>query len=182
MKTLTVLELSKLYNINRQTIYNNIKKGILSKNSENKIDLAEAIRVFGEPIKKQDVKESVKIDSPNSAEVLLLRQQIDMLKNQLDDAKDRESFYQNQIETMQRLLEAPKLPKVEDPTPVTPTQEAIELAKEEPHVQAEIQTQAKHDRLTTQLEPEKKSIPVPKHIESEPKKRGFLSRFFLPNG
>ncbi|HBJ01580.1 MAG TPA: DNA-binding protein, partial [Lysinibacillus sp.] len=26
MKTLTVLELSKLYNINRQTIYNNIKK------------------------------------------------------------------------------------------------------------------------------------------------------------
>ncbi len=77
MKTLTVLELSKLYNINRQTIYNNIKKGILSKNSENKIDLAEAIRVFGEPVKKQDVKESVKVDSPNSAEVLLLRQQIE---------------------------------------------------------------------------------------------------------
>ena len=43
MKTLTVLELSKLYNINRQTIYNNIKKGILSKNSDNKIDVAEAI-------------------------------------------------------------------------------------------------------------------------------------------
>ena len=104
MKTLTVLELSKLYNINRQTIYNNIKKGILSKNSDNKIDLAEAIRVFGEPVKKLDVREPVKIDSPNSAEVLLLRQQIDMLKNQLDDAKDRESFYQNQIETMQRLL------------------------------------------------------------------------------
>ena len=90
MKSLTVLELSKLYNINRQTIYNNIKKGILSKNSDNKIDLAEAIRVFGEPSKKLDVKESVKIDSPNSAEVLLLRQQIDMLKNQLDDAKERE--------------------------------------------------------------------------------------------
>ncbi|MPM06800.1 hypothetical protein SDC9_53103 [bioreactor metagenome] len=143
MKTLTVLELSKLYNINRQTIYNNIKKGILSKNSDNKIDLAEAIRVFGEPVKKQDVKEPVKVDSPNSAEVLLLRQQIDMLKNQLDDAKERESFYQNQIETMQRLLEAPKPPKVEDPTPVATPQEAV---------------------------------------EPEPKKRGFLSRFFLPNG
>ncbi|MCW3166616.1 plasmid replication DNA-binding protein, partial [Acinetobacter baumannii] len=95
MKSLTVLELSKLYNINRQTIYNNIKKGILSKNSDNKIDLAEAIRVFGEPSKKQDVKESVKIDSPISTEVLLLRQQINMLQNQLDDAKERESFYQN---------------------------------------------------------------------------------------
>ena len=111
MKSLSVLELSKLYNINRQTIYNQINKGILSKNSDNKIDFSEAIRVFGEPARKQDVKEPVKIDSPTSAEVLLLRQQIDMLKNQLDDAKDRESFYQNQIETMQRLLEAPKPPK-----------------------------------------------------------------------
>ena len=171
MKTLTVLELSKLYNINRQTIYNNIKKGILSKNSENKIDLAEAIRVFGEPVKKQDVKESVKIDSPNSAEVLLLRQQIDMLKNQLDDAKDRESFYQNQIETMQRLLEAPKAPKMEDPTPVAPPQETIEvpLPVKPNEVESDIQTQNKR-------------IPVPEHVEPEPKKRGFISRFFLPNG
>ena len=166
MKTLTVLELSKLYNINRQTIYNNIKKGILTKNSDNKIDLAEAIRVFGEPVRKQDVKEPVKVDSPNSAEVLLLRQQIDMLKNQLDDAKERESFYQNQIETMQRLLEAPKPPKVEDPTPVATPQETVE-SKEEAEIQTEIQ------------EP-KKRIPVPEHIEPEPEKRGFWSRFFRP--
>ena len=111
MKSLTVLELSKLYKINRQTIYNNINKGILSKNSENKIDLAEAIRVFGEPVKRQAVKESVKLDNQISAEVLLLRQQIDILKNQLDDSKEREAFYQNQIEAMQRLLEAPKVTK-----------------------------------------------------------------------
>ncbi|MCZ3049065.1 plasmid replication DNA-binding protein, partial [Acinetobacter baumannii] len=169
MKSLTVLELSKLYNINRQTIYNNIKKGILSKNSDNKIDLAEAIRVFGEPSKKLDVKESVKIDSPNSAEVLLLRQQIDMLKNQLDDAKERESFYQNQIETMQRLLEAPK-PKIQDPS-------ELELPKSAPIVEMKeevIVVPPKDDGLTT---PENKRIPVPEHVEPEPKKRGFLSRF-----
>ena len=171
MKTLTVLELSKLYNINRQTIYNNIKKGILSKNSENKIDLAEAIRVFGEPVKKQDVKEPVKIDSPNSAEVLLLRQQIDMLKNQLDDAKDRESFYQNQIETMQRLLEAPKPSKIEDPTPVAPPQETIDAPEPE-----------KPTEVETEIQTQNKRIPVPEYIEQEPEKRGFLSRFFLPNG
>ena len=169
MKSLSVLELSKLYNINRQTIYNQINKGILSKNSDNKIDLAEAIRVFGEPVKKQAVKEPVKVDSPNSAEVLLLRQQIDMLKNQLDDAKDRESFYQNQIETMQRLLEAPKPLKVEDPTPVATPQETVEAPKEEAEVQTEIQTANKR-------------IPIPEHGEPEPKKRGFISRFFLPNG
>ena len=169
MKTLTVLELSKLYNINRQTIYNNIKKGILSKNSENKIDLAEAIRVFGEPVKKQDVKEPVKIDSPNSAEVLLLRQQIDMLKNQLDDAKDRESFYQNQIETMQRLLEAPKPSKIEDPAPVAPPQETIEAPEPE-----------KPTEVETEIQTQNKRIPVPEHVEPEPEKRGFWSRFFRP--
>lgn len=173
MKTLTVLELSKLYNINRQTIYNNIKKGILTKNSDNKIDLAEAIRVFGEPIRKQDVKESVKIDSPNSAEVLLLRQQIDILKNQLDDAKDRESFYQNQIETMQRLLEVPKphIPTSVDPDPT----------------QAEPMTEDEKEEVIAipQKEPdatENKRIPVPEQVELEQPKRGWLSRFFLPNG
>ena len=172
MKTLTVLELSKLYNINRQTIYNNIKKGILSKNSDNKIDLAEAIRVFGEPTIKEDVKESVKIDSPSSAENLLLRQQIDMLKNQLSDAKDRESFYQNQIETMQRLLEAPKanMTTFTDQNKVEPDTVSVDL---EPNL-----AEPKHDGLTT----ENKRIPVPEHVEPEPQKRGFLSRFFLPNG
>ena len=174
MKSLSVLELSKLYNINRQTIYNQINKGVLSKNSENKIDLAEAIRVFGEPIRKQDVKEPVKVDSPNSAEVLLLRQQIDMLKNQLDDAKERESFYQNQIETMQRLLEAPK-PKIQEPSePELPQAAPIVEMKEEVIV-----VPPKEDGLTTS---ENKRIPVPENIEPEPKKRGFLSRFFLPYG
>ena len=172
MKSLSVLELSKLYSINRQTIYNQINKGILSKNSDNKIDLAEAIRVFGEPIRKQDVKETVKVDSPNSAEVLLLRQQIDILKNQLDDAKDRESFYQNQIETMQRLLEAPKphIPTSVDPDPT----------------QAEPMTEEKEEVIAMpQKEPdatENKRIPVPEQVEPEQPKRGWLSRFFLPNG
>ena len=170
MKSLSVLELSKLYNINRQTIYNHINKGILSKNSDNKVDLAEAIRVFGEPVRKQDVKEPVKIDSQNSAEVLLLRQQIDILKNQLDDAKDRESFYQNQIETMQRLLEAPK--------PHIPTSIDPELTQAEP------MTEEKEEVIAMpQKEPdatENKRIPVPEHVEQEPEKRGFWSRFFRP--
>ena len=174
MKSLSVLELSKLYNINRQTIYNHINKGILSKNSDNKIDLAEAIRVFGEPIRKQDVKEPVKVDSPNSAEVLLLKQQIDMLKNQLEDAKDRESFYQNQIETMQRLLEAPK-PNMTTFTDQEPVQASMVKTDPEPDT-----AEAKHDGLTTPEKTENKRIPVPEHIEQEPEKRGFWSRFFRP--
>ena len=169
MKSLSVLELSKLYDLNRQTIYNHINKGILSKNSDNKIDLSEAIRVFGEPKKKQDVKESVKVDSPNSAEVLLLRQQIDMLKNQLSDAKDREVFYQNQIETMQRLLEAPKtnMTTFTDQNPAQPTASPVEPA-------------TSNGEVTT---PEQsKRYPVPEQVKPEPEQRGFWSRFFKPYG
>ena len=168
MKSLSVIELSKLYGINRQTIYNNINKGILSKNSDNKIDLSEAIRVFGEPAKKQDVKEPVKIDNQSSAEVLLLRQQIDMLKNQLDDAKDRESFYQNQIETMQRLLEAPK----------PNTTQSGDSGSVQPEPAAEVIAMPPKESEII----ENKRIPVPEHVEPEPEKRGFWSRFFLPNG
>ena len=170
MKTLTVLELSKLYNINRQTIYNNIKKGNLSKNSDNKIDLAEAIRVFGEPVQKQSVKETVKVDSPNSAEVLLLRQQIDLLKNQLDDAKNRESFYQNQ--TMQRLLEAPKTNTTQSDDPGSTQAESTVEEKEDV-----IAMPPKESEVI-----ENKRIPVPEHIEPEPEKRGFWSHFFKPYG
>ena len=172
MKSLSVVELSKLYNINRQTIYNHINKGILSKNSDNKIDFSEAIRVFGEPTKKQDVK----VDSPISAEVLLLRQQIDMLKNQVSDAKEREVFYQEQIEAMQRLLEAPKphMTTFTDQEPVQPS-----MAKADPKPDT---PEPKHDGLTTDSQKENKRIPVPEHVKSEPEKRGFWSRFFLPNG
>ncbi|WP_218949754.1 plasmid replication DNA-binding protein, partial [Acinetobacter sp. YH16037] len=154
MKSLSVLELSKLYGINRQTIYNHINKGILSKNSDNKIDFSEAIRVFGEPAKKQNIKEPVKIDSPSSAEILLLRQQIDILKNQLDDAKDRESFYQNQIETMQRLLEAPQA----NMTTFT-DQESVQpgMTKTDPELDT---AEAKHDGLTTPEQTENEHSPV----------------------
>ena len=164
MKSLSVLELSKLYGINRQTIYNHINKGILSKNSDNKIDFSEAIRVFGEPAKKQDVKEPVKIDSPSSAEILLLRQQIDMLKNQLSDAKDRESFYQNQIETMQRLLEAPKA----NMTTFTDQKSNQDIATD-----PRLEPEPNYDELTTS---ENKEIIVPEHVKPEPRKRGLFGR------
>jgi hypothetical protein len=168
MKSLSVVELSKLYGLNRQTIYNHINKGILSKNSDNKIDLSEAIRVFGEPSKKQNVKEPVKVDSQNSTENLLLRQQIDILKNQLDDAKHRESFYQNQIETMQRLLEAPKPNITTSIDPNTSSEEST--------------TKSNENESKPEQEFQKLIIPIPEHIEPEPQKRSFLSRFFLPNG
>ena len=66
-------------------------------------------------------------------------------------------------------FEAPKTQKVEDLTPVAVHQETVEAQAEEVAVKTEIQTQ-------------NQGIPVPGHVEPEPSKRGFLIRFFLPNG
>ena len=188
MKKLSVSELAKLYGYSRQAIYAHINKGNLSKGSDGLIDFTEALRVFGEPQKKEtSVNQSQSINSQNLTEVDLLKRQVDILEKQLNQAVlrenqslERESFYQEQIEAMQRLLEAPKPPKVEDPKPAAAPQETVELAKEEAPVEAEIQTQPKDDGLTTLVEKENKRIPVPEHIEQEPEKRGFWSRFFRP--
>lgn len=116
MKKLSVSELAKLYGYSRQTIYAHINKGNLSKGSDGLIDFSEALRVFGEPQKKEDtVNQSQSINSQNLTEVDLLKRQVDILEKQLNQAiqrenqsLERESFYQEQIEAMQRLLEAPK--------------------------------------------------------------------------
>jgi predicted DNA-binding protein YlxM (UPF0122 family) len=180
MKALSVIELAELYGINRQSIYKRINKGDLSKNSDGKIDLSEAIRVFGEPSNtKNHVTTLQSTAVQKETEVDMLKQQIDILKKQLELAHEREVFQReqlatkdNQIEAIQRLLEAPK-PNV---TPSTKQKSESEIPRDPP-----LESESKHDGLTTDQE-ENKHIPVPEHVEPEPKKRGFLSRFFLPNG
>ena len=181
MKKLSVLELAKLYGYSRQAIYAHINKGNLSKGSDGLIDFAEALRVFGEPQKKDTiVNQSQSINSQNLTEVDLLKRQVDILEKQLNQAVqrenqslERESFYQEQIEAMQRLLEAPKANMTTFTDQEQPQSNAAQV---QPGPSSD---DTKHEGLTTA---EPKRIPVPEHVEPEPEKRGFLSRFFLPNG
>jgi predicted DNA-binding protein YlxM (UPF0122 family) len=116
MKSLSVIELAKLYEMNRQSIYKRINKGDLSKNSDGKIDLAEAIRVFGEPSQRSNQNVTLQSKATQkSAELDIMRQQVDMLQKQLELAQEREKFQREelkakneQIESLQRLLGAPK--------------------------------------------------------------------------
>jgi predicted DNA-binding protein YlxM (UPF0122 family) len=181
MKKLSVSELAKLYGYSRQAIYAHINKGNLSKGSDGLIDFAEALRVFGEPQKKDTiVNQSQSINSQNLTEVDLLKRQVDILEKQLNQAVqrenqslERESFYQEQIEAMQRLLEAPKANMTTFTDQEQPQSNAAQV---QPGPSSD---DTKHEGLTTA---EPKRIPVPEHVEPEPEKRGFLSRFFLPNG
>ena len=181
MKALSVIELSQLYGMNRQSIYKRINKGDLSKNSDGKIDLSEAIRVFGEPSSKnRDVTTLQSTAVQKETEVDMLKQQVDILKKQLELAHDREIFQReqleakdNQIEAIQRLLEAPK-PNMTTFTDQKPSQDIATDPRPEP--------EPKHDGLTTDSQKENPRISVPEPVEPEQPKRGWLSRFFLPNG
>ncbi len=116
MKALSVIELAKLYGMNRQSIYKRINKGDLSRNSDGKIDLSEAIRVFGEPAQRNTQNVTLQSHATQkSAEVDILTRQVDMLQKQLELAQEREVFQREQlqakdeqIESLQRLLGAPK--------------------------------------------------------------------------
>ena len=184
MKALSVIELSQLYGMNRQSIYKRINKGDLSKNSDGKIDLSEAIRVFGEPSNKNNNVTTLQSTAvQKETEVDMLKQQVDILKKQLELAHDREVFQReqleakdNQIEAMQRLLEAPKT----NMTMFTDQKSEPDIA---PSINPKVDIAVPEEKITPTPEPtENPRIPVPEHIEPEPKKRGFLSRFFLPNG
>ena len=181
MKALSVIELSQLYGMNRQSIYKRINKGDLSKNSDGKIDLSEAIRVFGEPSNKNNnVTPLQSTTVQKETEVDMLKQQVDILKKQLELAHEREVFQReqleakdNQIEAIQRLLEAPKT-NMTTFTDQKPDQNIATDPRPEPEL--------KHDGLTSPEQTENKRIPVPEQVEPEQPKRGLLSRFFLPNG
>ena len=181
MKALSVIELANLYGMNRQSIYKRINKGDLSKNSDGKIDFSEAIRVFGEPSHKNNNVTTLQYTSvQKETEVDMLKQQVDILKKQLELAHEREVFQReqleakdNQIEAIQRLLEAPKT-NMTTFTDQKPDQNIATDPRPEPEL--------KHDGLTTPEQTENKRIPVPEQVEPEQPKRGWLSRFFLPNG
>lgn len=165
MKALSVIELSKLYGMTRQAVYKQVNKGNLSKNSEGKIDLAEAIRVFGEP--SQRVNQLQTTDTQKLSEVHILEQQVHMLQKQLEFAQEREQFQRDelkakngqlqakdeQIESLQRLLGAPK-----------PQQQAEQV----------------QDRTPEPIQPTQTPMPEPKPIvqklQPEPKRPGLFDR------
>lgn len=137
MKALSVIELSKLYGMTRQAVYKQVNKGNLTKNSDGKIDLAEAIRVFGEPSKRVNSQQTT--NTQKLSEVHILEKQIHMLQKQLELAQDREQFQRDelkakngqlqakdeQIESLQRLLGVPK-PQQQAEQAKNPTPEPIQ--------------------------------------------------------
>ncbi|SEM33985.1 plasmid replication DNA-binding protein [Acinetobacter sp. DSM 11652] len=189
MKTSTkysVSDAAALYKKSRATLYKDIKNGVLSRDHDGYIDFSELLRVYGEPFNTKQSKriDTSAIQNPNTPEytdqtIIELKNQIDFLKKQLEKAEDREAKANSRIDTLLTLIEMkPSKVNIESDTTHTESNSLPSTEDIIPPLQSE---QSKEDGLTT-IDVEKKRIPVPEHVEPEPKKRGFLSRFFLPNG
>ncbi|HCW4117902.1 TPA: DNA-binding protein [Acinetobacter baumannii] len=187
MKTSTkysVSDAATLYKKSRATLYKDIKNGVLSRDHDGFIDFSELLRVYGEPFsgkqsKRIDTSLIQNLDTPEYTDktVVELKNQIDFLKKQLEKAEDREAKANARIDTLLTLIEMkpskassePNKENIESNISPNPTDMATNIQLK----------QVKEDGLIT---PQNKRIPVPEHVEPEPKKRGFLSRFFLPYG
>ena len=176
----SVSDAATLYKKSRATLYKDIKNGVLSRDHDGFIDFSELLRVYGEPFGAKQVKhiDTSSIQNQNTPEyidktVVELKNQIDFLKKQLEKAEDREAKANARIDTLLTLIEMK--PPQANMTTFTDPKSSQDIATD-PRSEPE----PKHDGLTTPEKTENKRIPVPEHIEPEPEKRGFWSRFFRP--
>ena len=177
------MDASKAFKKSRTTIYEAIKNGELSRDHDGLIDLSELIRVYGNPIGVQsstraehaqkDVQVRVQSEIEN-----VLKDQISLLKNQLDLANHREKALMQHIEDLTHRIEFKG--QLEQQKIEVEEHKIASSVHSEMTEDPRLKPGQKDDRLTTDGQKENKRIPVPEQIEPEPEKRGFWSRFFRP--
>lgn len=177
----SVSDAAILYKKSRATLYKDIKNGILSRDHDGSIDFSELLRVYGEPFDGKQIKRlnTSAIQSENTPEYnentfIELKNQIDFLKKQLEKAEDRENKANARIDTLLTLIEM---------KPVQTNMTTFTDYKSEPDVTKETLKSVKEGVEKVEVAVAKNPrIPVPEHVEPEPEKRGFWSRFFKPYG
>ena len=157
MAQLSLTEVSKRFNVNRTTIYRAVNNGKLSRLSNGLFDLAEVIRVFGEP--PAPVKQSIEppASNANDREVInILKSQVELLTKQLEQ-KD------SQIDHLQRLLVAPETPK-QRPEATTCNDTETPIYHDETPSEANSNDTKQHDAT------------LQNDTMQQPKKRGLFDR------
>lgn len=172
------MDASKAFKKSRTTIYEAIRTGELSRDNDGLIDLSELIRVYGNPVstpsttRTEHTKKDVQVHVQSEIE-RVLKDQISLLKNQLDLANQREKALMQHIEDLTHRIEFKGHPEQQKKEKVDHS-EMIEDPLPE--------SKLKNDGLTAANQKANKRILVSEQVKPELPKRGFLRRFFLPNG
>ena len=112
---ITIQEIQKQWGISRATVYKHIKAGKLSRLPNGQVDLAEVLRVYGEPSKNTGRdKQAIGGDNSDTHENRMLLEKIASLELQLVKAEEREEWLRGQVETAQETI---KLLEHKQPSP-----------------------------------------------------------------
>lgn len=166
------MDASKIFKKSRTTIYEAIKNGEISRDIDGLIDLSELIRVYGNPIgitsnvRTEQTPKDVHVHVQSEIENVL-KDQVTLLKNQLDLANQREKSLMKHIEDLTHRIEFKgSLEQLNNLT----TNDKVSSDK------LEMRADLNKDNLF-----DSNNISIPEDIKKEAKKRGFFSRLFLSN-
>jgi hypothetical protein len=129
---ITVSEVAKKWGITRTTIYKKIKQNKISQLPSRKLDVAEVVRVFGEPSVHDTKNSDQRYTGANTQKIgvlasenAVLIERIKALENAISDKKEAlrksEEREQNHFEQMKNLIEQIKL--LQSPTVAQKPQE-----------------------------------------------------------
>lgn len=115
---ISVTKAAKEWGVSRTTIYQKVNDGELSRTADKKIDTAEMLRVFGEPLSKKRTEQSLNtsdktyLDSQTVQNCTALEHQLELeklkndhLRQQVSDQKKLIESYQQQIGQLNKTLD-----------------------------------------------------------------------------
>ncbi len=103
---ITIQEIQKQWGISRATVYKHIKAGKLSRLADGHVDVAEVLRVYGEPNKNTGRDKPVTaIDNGDTQENRMLLEKIASLEAQLVKAEKREDWLRERFEKAQETIQ-----------------------------------------------------------------------------
>lgn len=194
MAKLTISKMANLYGLSRGALYDKVSKGILSatlnEQGQKVIDMVDMIVLYGEAktdkavqIEQQPTVQNSSIQTELDS-IELYKKMLEMSENARLKAEQREDRLFNEISSLREEIKELKL--VLGYTPNT-KKENIE---QQPTVQNSSIEQQDYTELNSKKDSsnsvktqnKQSNIQINKIIEEEPEKRGFWSRFFLPNG
>ncbi|MGM8899677.1 MULTISPECIES: plasmid replication DNA-binding protein [unclassified Psychrobacter] len=101
---ISVTKAAKEWGVSRTTIYQKVNDGELSRTADKKIDTAEMLRVFGEPLSKKRTEQSLNV--PDSTHLnSQAEQSYTELEHQLELEKLRNKHLQQQVSDQKQLIE-----------------------------------------------------------------------------
>ncbi|OAL80776.1 hypothetical protein AY606_15395 [Acinetobacter sp. SFB] len=194
MAKLTISKMANLYGLSRGALYDKVSKGILTatlnEQGQKVIDMVDMIVLYGEAKTNKAVQVEQQQTVQNSSiqteldSIELYKKMLEMSENARLKAEQREDRLFNEISSLREELKEFKL--VLGYTPYTQkesTEQQPTVQNNSIEQQNHTELNSKNDSLNCVKTPNKQGdIHINKIIEEEPKKRGFWSRFFLPNG